>query len=222
MLRPATIALCIMLPLFAPQQVFSQSISSTVYYPDDVPPGSGAGTSLNLSPIYVRAAVRGRCGFAAGQTLSWVLNQPDFDVRGFSGGFSFTLDCTGPANVGVVSLNGGLFQNARLPSGYRNKAPYDVGLHLAGDGGAQASANCQAASLIAGSRTCTLAYGGMGGSQTSFTGPAMVGQGLTLNGPSTSGAISTLAVQAKPYTGSDVLVSGAYQDVLSVTVNAAI
>lgn len=221
-LRPAAIALGIMLSLSAPQQVFSQSISPTVYYPDDVPPGSGAGTSLTLSPIYVRAAVRGRCGFAAGQTLSWVLNQPNFDVGGFAGSFSFTLDCTGPANVGVVSLNGGLFQNTRLPSGYRNKAPYDVGLQLTGDGGAQASASCEAASLTAGSRSCTLAYGGTGGPQTNFTGPATVGQGLTLNAPSTSGAMSTLVVQAKAYTGSDVLVSGAYQDVLSVTVNAAI
>ena len=101
-------------------------------------------------------------------------------------------------------------------------APYDVGLQLTGDGGAQASASCEAASLIAGSRACTLAYGGTGGTQTNFTGPAMVGQGLTLNAPSTSGAKSTLAVQAKAYTGSDVLVSGSYQDVLSVTVNAAI
>jgi len=221
-LRSAAIALCVLAPLLTSQQALSQTISSTVYFPDDVPPGSGAGTSLTLSPIYVRASVRGRCGFSGGQTLNWVLNQPDFDVRGFKGSFTFTLDCTGPANVGVMSLNGGLLQNVRLPSGYRNKAPYDVGLQLTGDGGAQVSASCEAASLIAGSRSCTLAYGGTGGTQTNFTGPATIGQGLTLNASSTSGAMSTLVVQAKAYTGSDVLVSGAYQDVLSVTVNAAI
>ena len=217
---PVAVVLFLVL-LVGPQHLYAQSISSTVYYSGDVPPGSGAGTSLTLAPVYVRASVRGRCGFASGQTLSWALNQPDLDARGFSASFSFKLDCTGPANVGVVSLNGGLFQDVRLPSGYRNKAPYDVGLLLTGDGGAQASANCEAASLIAGSRSCTLAYGGMGAPQTNFTGPAMIGQGLTLNAPSTSGAISTLEVQAKAYAGTDLLISGTYQDVLSITVNAA-
>ena len=221
-LKAATTGLYFLAPLPISEQAFSQNISSTVYYPDDVPPGSGAGTSLTLSPINVRAAVKGRCGFAGPQAPNWIFDQSNFDVNGFKTSFSFVLDCSGPSNVGVVSLNGGLFQNVLLPSGYRNKAPYDVGLRLAGDGGAQVSASCEAASLIAGSRSCSLAYDGTGGAQTSFTGPAMAGQGLTLNAPSTSGAMSSLEIQAKPYTSSDVLISGTYQDVLSITVNAAI
>lgn len=200
----------------------AQDISPTVYYPDDIPPGSGAGTSITLTPIYVRASVGGRCGFAQGQTLVWSLSQPNFDVTGFDGSFDFVLDCTGPANVAVVSLNGGLFQDVSLPTGYTNKAPYDVGLHLVGNGGASTSASCQAASLIAGSSSCTVAYGGTGGAQTNFTGPADVGAGLTLTTPATTGTVSNLLVHAGPYTGADVLPSGSYGDILTLTVHAAI
>lgn len=198
-----------------------QNISPTVYYPDDVPPGSGAGTSITLSPIYVRASVGGRCGFAEGQTLAWSINQPDFDATGFNGNFNFVLNCTGPANVAVVSANGGMFQNVSLPSGYTNKAPYDVGLNLVGNNGVQASASCEAAALISGSSSCTLAYGGTGGPQLNFTGPADADHGLTLPGPATNGAPSTLIVKANPYAGAAVLASGAYQDVLTLTVHAA-
>lgn len=178
LVKAMTAALCVLTIPAAP--VAAQNISATVYYPDpDDPPG--AGSSITLTPIYVKAQVGGRCGFAQGQTLVWSLSQPNFDVTGFDGTFNFVLECTGPSNVAVVSLNGGLFQNVSLPSGYTNTAPYDVGLHLVGNGGASVAASCQAASLVAGSSNCTVAYGGTGGSQTNFTGPADVGAGLNQN-----------------------------------------
>lgn len=221
--RDASVALAVLYVVFAAftPATAQTDISPTVYYPDDIPSGSGAGTSITLTPIFVRASVGGRCGFAAGQTLAWSLNQPNFDVTGFDASFNFVLDCTGPANVGVVSQNGGLYQNVSLPSGYANKAPYDVGLHLTGNGGVQASASCQAATLVAGSSACTIAYGGTGGAQTNFAGPAAVDKGLTLPGPATAGLSSTLLVHANPYAGSAVLASGGYQDVLSLTVHTA-
>ena len=200
----------------------AQDISATVYAPGDIPPGSGAGTSITLTPIYVRASVGGRCGFADGQAPDGFVNQPNFDVTGFDATFNFVLDCTGPARVAVVSTNGGLFQNASLPAGYTSVAPYDVGLALAGDAGLTATASCEAASLVAGSTTCSTAYGGAGGPQTSFTGPADETTGLLLNGPSTTGAVSSIRVLAGPYGGADVLVSGNYQDVLTVTLSASL
>lgn len=200
----------------------AQDISATVYAPGDIPPGSGAGTSITLTPIYVRASVGGRCGFAEGQAPFGTVSQANFDVTGFDATFNFVLDCTGPARVAVVSTNGGLFQDAALPAGYTGLAPYDVGLALVGDDGLTATASCQAASLVAGSASCSTAYGGAGGPQTNFTGPADEDTGLLLNGPSTTGTVSSIRVKADPHNGSNVLVSGSYQDVLTVTLSASL
>lgn len=208
------------LPLATPAA--AQDISATVYAPGEAPPGSGAGTSITLTPIYVRASVGGRCGFAAAQAPSGEVNQPNFDVTGFDATFNFVLDCTGPARVAVVSTNGGLFQNTTLPAGYTNRAPYDVGLALVGDDGVTAAASCEAASLTMGTTTCSTAYGGTGGTQTNFTGPADEDTGLLLNGPSTTGAVSSIRVLAAPYNGADVLASGDYEDFLTVTLSASL
>lgn len=199
----------------------AQDISPTVYAPGDIPPGSGAGTSITLTPIYVRASVGGRCGFAEGQAPEGLVSQQNFDVTGFDASFNFVLDCTGPARVAVVSANGGMFQSAALPAGYTNIAPYDVGLALVGNDGLTATASCEAASLVAGSTTCSTAYGGAGGPQTNFTGPADETTGLLLNGPSTTGAVSSIRVLASPYNAESILVSGSYQDVLTVTLSAS-
>ena len=215
-----TASLLCALALAVPVQ--AQNISPTVYAPGDIPPGSGAGTSITLTPIYVRASVGGRCGFADGQAPDGSVSQPNFDVTGFDATFNFVLDCSGPARVAVVSSNGGLFQNTSLVAGYTSTAPYDVGLALAGDSGLTATASCEAASLIAGSTTCSTAYGGAGGPQTNFTGPADETTGLLLNGPSTTGAVSSIRVVAEPYNAADVLVSGSYQDVLTVTLSASL
>jgi hypothetical protein len=208
-----------LLPLFAAS---AQDISATVYAPGDLPPGSSAGTSITLTPIYVRASVGGRCGFAEAQAPDGSVNQPNFDVTGFDATFRFVLECTGPARVGVVSSNGGLFQNTALPAGYTNIAPYDVGLALAGDGGVTAAASCDAASLTTGTTSCSTAYGGAGGNQSNFTGPADEDTGLLLNGPSTTGAVSSIRVLAAPYNGAEVLTSGSYQDFLTVTLSASL
>lgn len=217
----AALAASLVLFLSLPTAAFAQDISATVYAPGDVPPGSGAGTSITLTPIYVRASVGGRCGFAEGQAPDGSVSQPDFDVTGFDASFDFVLDCTGPARVAVVSTNGGLFQTASLPAGYTNVAPYDVGLALAGNDGLTATASCEAASLVAGSTTCSTAYGGAGGPQTNFTGPADETTGLLLDGPSTTGAVSSIRVLAGPYNAGNILVSGSYQDVLTITLSAS-
>lgn len=208
------------LPLGAPAA--AEDISATVYAPGDIPPGSGAGTSITLTPIYVKASVGGRCGFAEGQGLDEFVSQPDFDVTGFDATFNFVLDCSGPARVAVVSSNGGLYQNTSLPGGYANIAPYDVGLALAGNAGVTASASCAAASLVSGSTSCSTAYGGAGGPQINFTGPATETTGLLLDGPATTGAVSSIRVLAGPYTGASVLASGTYEDVLTVTLSATL
>jgi hypothetical protein len=207
------------LPLATPAA--AEDISATVYAPGDIPPGSGAGTSITLTPIYVRASVGGRCGFAEAQAPFGEVNQANFDVTGFDATFNFVLDCSGPARVAVVSSNGGLYQDTSLPAGYANIAPYDVGLALAGDDGVTAAASCDAASLAAGSTSCSVAYGGAGGTQTNFTGPADEDTGLLLDGPSTSGAVSSIRVLAGPYTGASVLASGTYNDILTVTLSAS-
>ncbi|MFY8048311.1 MAG: hypothetical protein ACOVNS_05770 [Erythrobacter sp.] len=200
----------------------AQDISATVYAPGDIPPGSGAGTSITLSPIYVRASVGGRCGFVDAQAPYGEVDQPNFDVTGFDATFNFVLDCTGPARVAVVSDHGGLFQDTSLPPGYTNIAPYDVGLALAGNDGLTAAASCQAASLTLGTTSCSTAYGGAGGAQTNFTGPADKDTGLLLDGPATKGAVSSIRVKADAYAGADVLTSGAYHDVLTITLSATI
>lgn len=207
--------------LLLPAPAAAEDISATVYAPGDIPPGSGAGTSITLTPIYVKASVGGRCGFAEGQGLDEFVNQPNFDVTGFDATFNFVLDCTGPARVAVVSSNGGLYQDTSLPAGYTNIAPYDVGLALAGNAGVTASASCEAASLVAGSTSCSVAYGGAGGTQTNFTGPADEDTGLRLDAPSTAGAVSSIRVLAGPYTGASVLASGTYRDILTVTLSAS-
>ena len=213
-------AVAIGLPLGAPAA--AQDISATVYAPGDNPPGSGAGTSITLTPIYVRASVGGRCGFAETQAPQGGVNQPLFDETGFDATFDFVLECTGPARVAVVSTYGGLFQDTMLPAGYTNIAPYDVGLALAGDDRVTAAASCEAASLVAGSTSCSTAYGGAGGTQTNFTGPADEDAGLLLDGPSTTGAVSSIRVLAAPYNGTEVLTSGTYRDFLTVTLSASL
>ena len=200
----------------------AQDISATVYAPGDIPPGSGAGTSITLTPIYVRASVGGRCGFGDGQSPAGAVSQADFDVTGFDETFDFVIECTGPSRVGVVSSNGGLFQAGVSDPGYTGLAPYDVGLTLVGNDGVTATASCEAASLASGITTCSTAYGGAGGPQVNFTGPADETTGLLLDASSTTGAVSSIRVRAATYAGTDVLVSGTYQDLLTVTVSPSI
>ena len=169
-------------------------------------PGQGSPNSIVLS-VPVTASINNHCGFATAPSGTY--NQPNFDATGLLHDFSFTLDCTLPLRVGVVSSNGGLLANAgSLPTGYVAFAPYDVTLHLVGDA-TTANATCAAATLTTGS-TCT-----------TFLGPASTTQGLRLNGPANATTGSYLRVSALPYPGPDVLVAATYSDTLVVTLSAS-
>lgn len=178
--------------------------------------------SVTLAPIQVMASVGGRCGFATGNAPNGSVNAPGFDTVGFDQSFPFILDCTGAFRVGVVSLNGGLQTGGPVPTGYGNKAPYDVQLNLRNDANtATATSACQAAQLFTANNaaTCTAQYltGG-----TNFSGAASTTRGLRVNGAATSLATNQIIrVKANAYAGPDILTAGTYTDTLTVTVSVA-
>ncbi|HJS80254.1 MAG TPA: hypothetical protein VJ748_06485 [Vitreimonas sp.] len=169
-------------------------------------PGQGSPNAIVLS-VPVTASINSHCGFSTAPSGTY--NQPDFDDVGLLHDFDFTLDCTLPMRVGVVSSNGGLLASAgSLPSGYISFAPYDVTLNLVGDT-TSISATCAAATLTTGS-TCT-----------TFLGPASTTQGLRLNDTANQTNGSYLRVSAPPHPGPDVLVAATYNDTLVVTLSAS-
>ncbi|TMJ11572.1 MAG: hypothetical protein E6G94_15640 [Alphaproteobacteria bacterium] len=174
-------------------------------------PGEGNPNNIQL-PIDVIASVGGRCGFAVSGAPSGSFDQRNFDVTGFTHDFLFSLNCTGPARVGVVSSNGGLKTSGAVPAGYSAVAPYNVSLHLVSNTAAVADGTCAVATLIAGTGTCA-----------AFLGPASSTQGLRISAPSTNQTGSYLRVVAAAYnqvTG-PTLVAGEYADTLTITLSAA-
>lgn len=182
------------------------SAQTTVYAP-----GDGSPNSAQLQ-INVLASVGGRCGFADLGTPSGTFDQRNFDVTGFSHDFLFSLNCTGPARVAVVSSNGGLKTAGTAPSGYAVLAPYDVSLHLVSNTPATADATCAAAALVVGTGACA-----------AFRGPASTTQGLRIGAPSTNQTGSYLRVAASAYNQvvGPTLLAGEYADTLTVTLSAS-
>lgn len=174
-------------------------------------PGDGAPNSIALT-IDVKASVGGRCGFAELGAPSGSFDQRNFDVTGFSHDFLFSLNCTGPSRVAVVSSNGGLKTGGTAQSGYAVLAPYNVSLHLVSNTPATADATCAAATLIAGTGTCS-----------AFLGPASTSQGLRIAAPSTNQTGSYLRVAASAYNQAvgPTLLAGEYADTLTVTLSAS-
>ena len=174
-------------------------------------PGDGTPNSIALT-IDVKASVGGRCGFAENGAPSGTFDQRNFDVTGFTHDFLFTLNCTGPSRVGVVSSNGGLKTAGTAQSGYAVLAPYDVSLHLVSNTAATADATCAAATLVAGTGTCS-----------DFLGPASTTQGLRIAAPSTNQTGSYLRVAAAAYNQAigPTLIAGEYADTLTVTLSAS-
>lgn len=174
-------------------------------------PGDGSPNSIALT-IDVKASVGGRCGFAENAAPSGSFDQRNFDVTGFSHDFLFTLNCTGPSRVAVVSSNGGLKTGGTAQSGYAVLAPYDVSLHLVSNTALTADATCAAATLVASTGTCS-----------AFLGPASTTQGLRIGAPSTNQTGSYLRVAANPYNQvvGPTLVAGEYADTLTVTLSAS-
>ena len=178
-------------------------------------PMSGAAAQTVYHPgsktvqVQVTASVGMSCGFATNGAPSGTVNTPNFDSSGFTHDFGFTLNCSVPSRVAVVSTNGGLLSQATADTGYTNKAPYDVTLNLVPNGGGTAAtATCAASTLTTGS-TCT------------FLGPASTTQGLRLDAPSQLQTGSYLRVKALAYTGSSALVAGTYGYTLTVTLSAS-
>ena len=168
-----------------------------------------AGGNPIVLSIPVTASVGGRCGFATGGAPSGTYSQADFDKQGLSSTFAFTLNCTGPSRVAVVSSNGGLVAPGSAPTGYTARAGYDVTLNLvASDGKTTANATCTAATLTA-AGTCA------------FRGPASTTQGLRLASASTNQTGSFVRVSAPPVTSGPQLIAGTYTDTLTITLSVA-
>ena len=182
------------------------SAQTTVYAP-----GDGSPNQAQL-PINVLASVGGRCGFADLGAPSGTFDQRNFDVTGFTHDFLFSLNCTGPARVGIVSSNGGLKTGGPAPSGYAVLAPYDVSLHLVSNTATVADATCAVATLVAGTGSCA-----------AFLGPASTTQGLRIDAPSTNQSGSYLRVAAAAYNQvvGPTLIAGEYADTLTVTLSAS-
>lgn len=158
--------------------------------------------------INVTASVAAQCGFATAPSGSH--DEPNFDDHAWTHSFGFTLDCSIPARVGVVSTNGGLLLNSApaLPAGYTSIAPYSVELNVVLNSGPPANGTCFAADLAS-------------GGNCGFLGPAAVGQGLSVPSASTNQAGTFLRVFAPAYSGTDILPNGNYADTLTVTVSPA-
>jgi hypothetical protein len=169
--------------------------------------GQGAVNSIEVG-IEVRASVTGRCGFATSGAPVGTIDQADFDQSGFSRDFAIQLNCTGASRIAVSSLNGGMANQAAGGAGYQTKAPYRVALHVVADNGANASATCDASTLLAGG-SCI------------FAGTASTAKGLRLPGASTKANGSYLRISAPAYAGSETLVAGRYADTLSITVSVS-
>lgn len=161
--------------------------------------------------VPVIATVGGHCGFAAGAAPSGTFNIGEVDGPTWTVNVPFTLDCTGPSRVAVVSASGGMFNTTAVSaSGYGNLAPYDVTLNLVGST-STANQSCAVSTLTA-----------TAGAPCTFRGPVSTTQGLFLNNPSVGLMGTYLQATAPVYPGTPVLIEGSYSDTLTVTVSAAI
>ena len=183
----------------------------TAYYRD---PALGAynypGPANAVIGIDVKASVGGTCGFATNGVPNGTVNAGAIDTTGWSGQVPFTAECTAPWRIAVSSQNGAL-KNATAPqAGYANLAPYDVALSINSDGGT-VTGTCPVAQLDQAlvSSPCT------------FKGTASTINGLQVP-RSYDLPNSYIQLSAPAYPGSDILVSGTYNDTLIVTVSPAV
>lgn len=173
--------------------------------------GEGGFPSSKTVRVEVKATVGSACGFADGGAPN---GSHDIGEVGdvWHWDFPFTLECTGPVRMAVVSDSGYLtapLPVGGLPSGYTNQAPYQVNLHMEGDAGVTpADATCDTQNLVS-------------GGSCSFTGPSSTTQGLLLNGPAWDKDGYLRVQTTAPYAGSAILMASdphAYTDTLHVTI----
>jgi hypothetical protein len=171
--------------------------------------GEGSPNNIPLA-IPVTASITTACGFAPNAAPNDSYFAPSLD-QGFTHDTSFTLQCSTPLRMAIVSSNGGLLTPGAAPAGYSALAPYNVTLNIVGDGALTANGTCTAATLSAGS-----------GSPCTFRGPSSTTQGLKLNGPSNNQAGSYVRISAPIYAGSNILLaSTGYADTLTVTLSVS-
>lgn len=180
----------------------AQSVPNTAYF--------GGSPSNIVVSVPVTATVGGQCGFASGAAPSGSYNAGPIDTAAWTNDFTFTLQCTGPSRIAVLSTNGGL-KNAAAPviSGYTGLAPYDVAVHVVRTSGVT-DGTCPASSLLASSvASCALR-----GTASSTVGMAVATPSFGLSG-------SYVRVSAPAFPGPDILYNGGYADTLVVTVSPA-
>ena len=180
---------------------------TTAFYPDgNQPPGSPSNIQLSVP---VTASVAEQCGFAPNGAPDDTYNAGDIR-NGWTHDTAFTLECNGPLNMAVTSLNGGLLASGTPASGYANLEVYSVTLHIAGDSGS-AEATC----------TTDLLLHTLGSSSCGFYGTASTSVGLNLNGSSEDQSGSYIRISnGTGYTGSQTLIaSNTYTDTLTVTLS---
>lgn len=188
------LAACASLPSHA------QNVPGTAYY---------GGTSSNIVlTVPVIATVGGRCGFATNGAPAGSYAIPGtIDTTSWTNQFGFTLECTGPFRIGVISTNGGLRSNPTSDLGYTSLAPYNVSVNVARTGGTT-SGGCIASELTVGSS-----------SPCALRGTASPTVGLSVPYPSYQLSGSYLQVDAPAYTGPAQLIAGNYSDTLTVTIS---
>ena len=157
--------------------------------------------------IPVTASVSASCQFnGAGPSGSYAV--PNLHLA-FTNDFDFSVACTSPFRVGIVSTNGALVTPAATETGYTNIAPYNVGLDVKGDSTDSGLVTCNASTI-----TSSAPAG------CAFLGPATTSVGLHSGISSSTGNTSFVRVSAPAYSGANILVaSTAYIDTLTVTIS---
>jgi hypothetical protein len=180
----------------------AQSVPGTAYF-------GYSPNNITLS-VPVRATIGSQCGFATGAVPTTSLNVGQIDTTGWTRDVAFTLECTGPSRIAILSSNGGLKTTGTVTDpGYLGLAPYNVAVNVVRTGGTT-TGNCAAADLLSSAATaCAL------------RGTASTTVGLHVTSPSFGLAGSYVRVSAPAYPGPGVLVAGTYNDTLTVTISPA-
>lgn len=191
---------------------YADTAPITAYYNPGISGYTPPGPAQAVISVPVTASVGGVCGFATAPNAN--ITKTDIDTTAWSQQVAMTPQCTAPWRIAVSSQNGALKNAAVVASGYQNRAPYTVSLNIPYDTGSSTgtvTATCPVAQLdqALGSSACT------------FKGTASTSNGLLVpRSFNLSG--SFIQVAAPAYPGPDVLVSGTYNDTLTVTVSPAV
>lgn len=171
---------------------------------------SGKSPNQVVMSIPVTASVGGTCGFAAPSGApNGTVNAGAIDTTAWTGDVPFTVECTAPWRIAVSSLKGALENSGTAATGYLNRAPYTVSLHVASDGG-DVDSSC----------TVDTIDQALPSSSCNFKGAATTSNGLLIpRSFDLSG--SYIRAAAPAYSGASVLIAGAYSDTLTVTVSPA-